>query len=164
MGSPEKTLSMKVLEARGIPYRVYRFPEALHDAPGVAVHIGVPPETVYKTLVVLSVDPPSRKAALIMIRGDRSLDLKKVARGISAKKVRMAHHDEAEKLTGLKVGGISALALLDRGFPIFLDHEAGSLEEVIVSAGKRGINLSLRVGDLVAVTRASWIEAAGEAA
>ena len=162
MGPADKTLSMKSLEARGIPYRVYLFPESILDAVGVASHTGLPLEIVYKTLVVLAVDPPGKKPMLIMVRGDRSLDLKKVARGVSAKKVRMAHHAEAEKLTGLKVGGISALVLLSRGFSVFLDQEARTLEEVVVSAGMRGINLALRVSDLVAVTQAQWIEAAGE--
>lgn len=163
MGPAEKTLSMKVLEARGIPYRTYLFPESILDAIGVASHTGLPIAMVYKTLVVLAADPPSRKPMLIMIGGDRSLDLKKVARGVSAKKVRMAHRDEAEKLTGLKVGGISPLALLSRGFPVFLDEEARTMEEVVVSAGKRGINLALRVADLIVVTQAQWIDAVSSA-
>jgi Cys-tRNA(Pro)/Cys-tRNA(Cys) deacylase len=75
----------------------------------------------------------------------------------------MAAHKEAETLTGLQVGGISALALLNRPFDVFIDRPATQLSHVLVSAGKRGINLRLTVADLIRITRARVIEATAEA-
>ena len=69
---------------------------------------------------------------------------------------------DAEALTGLQVGGISALALINRGFDVCLDRAAQGLERVTVSAGKRGINLCLAVSDLVRITGARWVDATGE--
>jgi Cys-tRNA(Pro)/Cys-tRNA(Cys) deacylase len=66
----------------------------------------------------------------------------------------MASHEEAEAITGLQVGGISALALLNRGFIVLMDRSAEQHEWVCVSAGRRGINLRLPVRELIAVTRA----------
>lgn len=60
----------------------------------------------------------------------------------------MATQREAESLTGLQVGGISALALLHRGFEICLDAPARALDQIHVSAGQRGVDLQLAVRDL----------------
>ena len=153
-----KTLAMRVLEGQDVSYRVVEFPEAVHDAPGVAEHAGLPPENVYKTLVVQA-DEPGFKPLLIMVAADRTLNLKKIAQAIGAKKIRMARQDDAERLTGLKVGGISPLALLNEGFTIYLDRRAISLDYIVVSAGRRGLNLSLNVRDLIRVTNAQLIKA-----
>lgn len=152
----EKTNSMRLLEQRRIAYRVHTFPDTIRSAVEVAEHLGVPPEQVYKTLVVL---PDKGKPLLVMIAGSRELDLKKVARATGARKVKMASQTEAERLTGLLVGGISALALLQKPFNVFLDRPATGLERILVSAGARGIDLELAVEDLLHVTNARVIEA-----
>ncbi len=151
-----KTNSMRALDAQKIPYQVFTFPPDVHSAAGVAEVVGLPARQVYKTLVVLR---PQGKPMLIMIPGDRELDLKRVAKAVGEKKVRMASHNEAEKLTGLQVGGISALALLNRPFDVFIDRSATELSHVLVSAGARGINLRLAVPDLIRTTRARVIQA-----
>lgn len=154
----EKTLAMKVLEGRKVPYEVVTFPEDMHDAEAIAALLGVPAGLVYKTLVVM---PPAagQKPLLVMIPADRQLDLKGFASALGAKKIRMATHREAEEMTGLQVGGISALALLNRGFGVYLDEPARSLDAVYVSAGKRGINLKVAVPDLIKLTGARTIRA-----
>lgn len=153
----EKTNAMRALEARKIPYEVFTFPPEVHSATGVADVVGLPYDQVYKTLVVLR---PQGKPMLVMIAGDQELDLKQVAREVGEKKVRMASYREAEDLTGLQVGGISALALLNRPFEVFIDRPATELSHILVSAGKRGINLRLPVADLIRVTHARVIDAA----
>lgn len=154
----EKTLAMKVLEGKKIPYNVVTFPDDMHDAEAIAALLGVPAALVYKTLVVM---PPAagRKPLLVMVPADRQLDLKALAAALGAKKIRMATHREAEELTGLQVGGISALALLNRGFDVYLDESAGDKEAVYVSAGKRGINLKVPVAHLIKLTGARSIRA-----
>jgi Cys-tRNA(Pro)/Cys-tRNA(Cys) deacylase len=153
----EKTLAMRVLEGQGIAYEVVAYPDTIHDALEVAQVAGLPPENVYKTLVVLA-DDPGFKPMLIMLAANTSLNLKKTAQAVGAKKVHMARHVEAETMTGLKVGGISALALLNKGFDIYLDEWATLLSFVVVSAGQRGFNLRLSVDDLLRATSASVIE------
>lgn len=163
-----KTLAMHVLDGRKVPYQVIEFPESIHDALSVAAHAGLPPETVYKTLVVQVLDPAtqaplrSHKPLLILVAATRTLDPKKVAAALGLKRVGMARQQEAERLTGLKVGGISALALLNRGFQVYIDEPAMLLDEVVVSAGQRGLNLRLRVEGLMAVTGAEWMDASRE--
>ena len=152
----EKTNAMRVLEARRVPYEVFTFSPEIHSADGVAGMLGLPPDQVYKTLVVLR---PRGKPMLIMVAADKELDLKKVAQAVGEKKVHMALHREAEELTGLQVGGISALALLGRPFDMFIDRPATEQSHVLVSAGQRGVDLWVAVSDLIRVTRARVIEA-----
>jgi Cys-tRNA(Pro)/Cys-tRNA(Cys) deacylase len=154
--SSKKTNAMRLLDRQGIPYETYTFSPSIHSAQGVAEAVGLPIPMVYKTLVVMS---PEEQPFLVIIPGDRELDLSRLARALEVKKVRMATQQEAERKTRLQVGGISPLALLDRDFAIYIDAAAQELEEILVSAGRRGINVRLRVADLVAVTGAEVIEA-----
>ncbi len=157
MSRIEKTLAMRVLEGQNVPYQVVAFPDTLHDALEVADYAGLPPENVYKTLVVQA-DEPGARPMLILIAADRTLNLKMTAQATGVKKVHMARHVDAERLTGLKVGGISALALLNKGFVVYLDEWATLLDYIVVSAGQRGLNLKLSVDDLLRVTGAQVIE------
>jgi len=149
--------SMRILDGAGVDYEVLAFPESVHSAEGVADYLGVPLPEVYKTLVV---ERPGRgKPVLVMVGADRELDLKKLAAALGEKKLRMARHADAERLTGLQVGGISALALLNQGFEIILDRPAIDLERVVVSAGRRGVNLRLSPSDLLRVTGGRVVDA-----
>ena len=153
---PEKLNSMRILDQQKVSYLVREFPDTIHSADGVADYFGLPREWVYKTLVAL---PPTNKPVLVMVAGSRELDLKKLATSTGHKKVQMAPHKEAERLTGLQTGGISALALLHKNFTVYLDQPALELERILVSAGKRGVNLELSVQDLIRVTKAKVIGA-----
>jgi Cys-tRNA(Pro)/Cys-tRNA(Cys) deacylase len=150
---------MCLLESRGVAYEEILFPEDIHDALVVADHAGLPAAHVYKTLVVLP-QPPGARPALILEPADAALDLKLAARGMGVKRVEMASHADAERLTGLRVGGISALALTHVHWPVFIDRRAATLERIVVSAGQRGRNVRLRVADFIALTGACWIDAA----
>ena len=151
----DKTNTMRMLDARGVPYETYTFPPEVHSAEGVAQVVGVPVSQVYKTLVVVR---KQGRPLLVMIAGHRELDLKRLAKAVGEKKLRMATYKEAESLTGLEVGGISALPLLKQGFDVYLDQAAAKLQRVLVSAGCRGINLGIAVEDLLRVTKAKVIE------
>lgn len=152
----QKLNSMRILEQQKINYTVREFPDTIHSADGVADYFDLPRDMVYKTLVALT---SGGKPMLVLTSGSRELNLKKVAKAVGEKKVQMASKNEAEKLTGLQTGGISALALLHKNYPVYIDQPALQLERILVSAGKRGVNLELAVQDLIKVTRAKPIEA-----
>ncbi|MFL7811504.1 MAG: aminoacyl-tRNA deacylase [Anaerolineae bacterium] len=156
---PPRTNAMRLLDAQQVDYQVLTFSPDIHSATGVAETLGLDPASVYKTLVV---QRAPGKPLLVMIAGHREVDLKALAAAVGEKKLSMATHREAEELTGLQVGGISALMLLKQGFEVCIDRAAQVLDEVVVSAGQRGVNLRLRVADLVRVTGARWVDATGE--
>ena len=153
----QKTLAMKLLEGKKIKYKAVTYDTITRDAVEIAGMFGVPPEQVYKTLVVPApAKQPKLKPMLVMIPANAQLDLKKLAKAVGAKKLAMATHAEAERMTKLQVGGISPLALLNKGFAIYIDEAAQAQDEIFVSAGVRGINLKVGVDDLVKVTKARW--------
>jgi Cys-tRNA(Pro)/Cys-tRNA(Cys) deacylase len=157
----DKTNAMRLLDARKIAYRatVYDASGAFHDAVEAAALLGAPVESVYKTLVVLRDVPGKTRPILVMIPAQREVDLKLLAKELGEKKLRMATHKEAEQMTGLQVGGISALALPQRSFEVCLDASAQALERIHVSAGVRGVDIEVGVSDLIGVTRAKVVRA-----
>jgi Cys-tRNA(Pro)/Cys-tRNA(Cys) deacylase len=156
-----KTQAMRALDARGIAYaaKLYDASAAFHSASEAAALLGVTAEAVFKTLVVLP-DGPGSKPILVVAPSTREIDLKAVARAAGEKKLRMASQKEAERLTGLRVGGISALALLHKDFAVLLDESARGLPAIHVSAGARGIDLEMSPADFQAVTHARYIATA----
>jgi Cys-tRNA(Pro)/Cys-tRNA(Cys) deacylase len=154
---PAKLNSMRLLEKHNVPYEVIEYPDSLRDAEQIAEVLGVPPDLVYKTLVVEPVGG-GRKPCLAMIAANRTLDLKKMAAVVGIKKVTMATHDDAERLTGLKVGGISALALTHKNWGVYLDKPATALEHILMSAGQRGLDVRVPTSALLHVIRAKVVE------
>lgn len=152
----DKTNAMRALDQRHIAYTPFYYPDTIHSARAVADLLGVPASQVFKTLVALASDG---RQLLVMIPGDRELAPRLVARGVGAKSVGMALQRDAERLTGLRVGGISPLALLGRRFEVYLDAPGAALAELYLNGGQRGVNVRLGVTELLAITGARVIEA-----
>ncbi|GHO86615.1 YbaK/EbsC family protein [Dictyobacter formicarum] len=157
MAKRVRTQAMRVLDAHKITYTVHLFPDTIHNAEEVAAQIGLPAAQVFKTLVVLRENEPNAHPLLVMVPANQELNLRHFSHEIDAKAVRMAGHDQAEKLTGLKVGGISALALLNRPFDVYIDESASQFEQIAISAGQRGVNLQLKVNDIIQLTSATLV-------
>lgn len=153
----QKLNSMRLLEKHNILYEMTTFPDTERDAVVIADILGVPAFMVYKTLVVQPVENP-RKPVLALLAADRTLDLKKLAAASGHKKVSMAAHKDAEDMTGLKVGGISALALTHKNWPVYLDQPATELEHILVSAGQRGMDLRVPTMAFIRVVAATVAE------
>lgn len=147
---------MRALDSRRVPYEAHRYDPSFKSAPEVAAALGVPPGNVYKTLVMTR---EGGRPFLLMAPGDREVDPRRLAGELDVKAVRMAPKSEAERLTGLQTGGIGALALLDRNFDIFLDDSALNHDCIFVNGGRRGLNLKVRVGDVIEVTGARIVRA-----
>jgi Cys-tRNA(Pro)/Cys-tRNA(Cys) deacylase len=150
-----KLNSMRFLEAQGIDYETLTYDSEIHDGVGAAEAMGQPPEQVYKTLVV---QLKGGEHALVMIASDRVLDLKRFARAIGQKKATMTTKRGAEAATGLQTGGIGALALTHKRWGVYLDQAAQAHDAILVNAGARGVNLKVKVSDLVQVLNAKVIE------
>jgi Cys-tRNA(Pro)/Cys-tRNA(Cys) deacylase len=149
----------RFLDGKKVDYTVhtYTYSPETHSAVEVAEAIGLPPAQVFKTLVALS-STPSDKPALVVIPGAETLDLKKLAKAINAKKMQMAPRAQAEEMTGLLAGGISPLALINRGFAVYLDRRATGFDRIYISAGERGAQVGINPKDLVQLTRARVVE------
>jgi Cys-tRNA(Pro)/Cys-tRNA(Cys) deacylase len=154
MANSKKLNSMRVLEQHSIPYEVFAYDASTRDAAEVAEMVGMPEFMVYKTLIVQSATDERQKPMIVMIASDRRLHLKHMAAAAGEKKVKMAAHADAEKLTGLQVGGISPLMLLDKNWPVYIDQPATQLQNIAISAGQRGLQLRVPVSPLLKLLRA----------
>jgi Cys-tRNA(Pro)/Cys-tRNA(Cys) deacylase len=114
--------------------------------------LGVSPALVFKSIVITRRGPG--KPILAVVPGDREVDLKKLAKAVGEKKVSPATQKEAEELTNLQVGGISPLALVNRGFQILLHESALEGDSLHISGGERGLNIRLAARDLIKLTGA----------
>jgi Cys-tRNA(Pro)/Cys-tRNA(Cys) deacylase len=159
MKNHDKTHAMRVLDAKGISYRatVYDASGAFHSGEEAAALVDAPAHAVYKTLVVLREGSPRARPLMVMVPAPAQIDLKLLAAATGDKKLRMATQREAEQLTGMRAGGISALGLKKPSFEILIDERARELDEIHVSAGVRGVEIALRTADLVAVTGARYV-------
>ncbi|MEO8538586.1 MAG: aminoacyl-tRNA deacylase [bacterium] len=154
----QKPMAIRMLEQRKITHEVFEFDDAIRSAQEVARVTGMPPEQVLKTLVVEQ-EPPKGRPYLVMMPSSVEIDLKVLARSLGVKKLAMASHRDAERHTGLQVGGISALALLGKGFAVLIEETATLFDEVLVSAGQRGYDVRISVSDLIGLTGAQPIRA-----
>ena len=141
----------RFLDSRKVKYAAHELPAEKLGALEAAQIIGVPPEQVFKTIVVKR---EKGKPVLAVIPGPRVVDLKALASFLGEKKMHLPTEREAEQLTGLQAGGISPLALINKGFQVVIDSAVRSFDEIFVSGGQRGLNIRLGVNDLVALVNA----------
>jgi len=149
----------RLLDARKIAYTAYETPAEKLGALETARILNVPPEVVFKTIVVVREKP--KKPLLVVVPGPSSVDLKKLASALGEKKVHLPTEREAEQLTGLQAGGISPLALINKGFQVVIDSSAQALGEIHVSGGQRGLNIKLSAEALAGLTNARFAEISG---
>lgn len=146
----------RLLEARKIPFLAYGLPEEKLGALETARLLNVPPEQVFKTIVIKR--EGKGKPILAVVPGDSEVDLKALAKVVGEKKLFLASEREAESLTGLLTGGISPLALINRGFQVIVDQSASTFDSVHISGGQRGLNIRLPASDLLNLVNARLAE------
>ncbi len=142
----------RFLDSRKVTYQAYETPAEKLGALETAQFLNLDPEMVFKTIVVTREKP--KKPLLAVVPGPSNVDLKLLAAALNEKKVHLPTEREAEQLTGLQAGGISPLALINKGFQVVLDSSAQRFPEIHISGGQRGLNIKLSVADLIKLTNA----------
>jgi Cys-tRNA(Pro)/Cys-tRNA(Cys) deacylase len=143
----------RFLDARKVAYTAHELPAEKLGAVKAAQHLGVSPEQVFKTIVIVR---EKKKPVLAVVPGPRVVDLKLLAAFLAEKKVSLPTEREAEQLTGLQAGGISPLALINKGFQVVIDYAAQGYDQIYISGGQRGLDIQLPVNDLVKLTNARF--------
>lgn len=113
-----------------------------------AEKMGVPPDRVYKTLVV-SLDGGGLAVAIVPVAS--MLNLKSVAKAAGAKKAAMADKPDVQRATGYVLGGVSPLGQKKK-LRTFIDVSAENHGTMFVSAGRRGLEIELSPSDLKTMT------------
>ena len=146
----------RLLDARRIQYTAFELPPEKLGALETARLLDVPIDTVYKSIVLTR--KGRGKTILAVVPGNLEVNLKAVAQVLGEKKVAKATEREAERLTGLQTGGISPLALINRGFQVVINSSARTQDKIHISGGKRGLNIQLSPLALATLTKASFAD------
>ncbi len=146
------TPALKALTDAGVTHTVHEYdhdPRATSFGLEAAERLGFDPARVFKTL--LATDDKDLVVGIVPVSG--SLDLKALAAATGHKKLTMAPQATAERVTGMVVGGISPLGQ-KRRLPTVLDDSALGYPTILVSGGRRGLDVELAPADLVRLAEA----------
>lgn len=144
---------IRLLNSQSIPHKLFTLSNEKRTAIEVAKILNVDPYLVNKTIVIKREN--NKRPVLAVIPGPLEVDLRKVANFLDDKKVKLPTQTEAEKITGLFAGGISPLALINKGFKVILDELSLLQPDIIISGGERGLSIQLSVDQFIHLTSAS---------
>ena len=145
---------MRLLDAAGIEYIPGEYEVDKNNLSGshAADMMGVEHDSMYKTLVLKG----EKKGYLVCcIPVDEELDLKKVAKAAGDKKVEMIHMKDLLPLTGYIRGGCSPVGMKKR-FPTYIEETAILYDRITVSAGQRGVQISVEPDKLAGYLEAEF--------
>ena len=151
-----KTNAVRILDTMKISYtlREYEVSENDVSAEYVAEKIGVEPEKLYKTLVLKGNTVPFIVA---VIPSSAQLDLKKIAKVSGNKHCEMLLMKDLLSVTGYIRGGCSPIGM-KKQFPTYIEELAQTEEQIIISAGKRGLQLVIAPEDLQKAVQAEFAD------
>ncbi|MEM9542746.1 MAG: Cys-tRNA(Pro) deacylase [Cyanobacteria bacterium P01_E01_bin.42] len=155
----KKTNAVRLLDTLGIAWELleYKVDPADLAAEGTAVKVGLPPEQVFKTLVVRG---DRQGVCFAVIPGNAYLDLKALAKLSGDRKMEMVSLKEVQPLTGYIRGGVTALAS-KKEYPVYVDEIAEVFDRIAVSAGMRGYLIFLSPQDYLRVVKGKVGEISG---
>jgi Cys-tRNA(Pro)/Cys-tRNA(Cys) deacylase len=151
------TPAVRALERVGVSFVLHEYSGVdVGDgdyALAVAAALERPPGQLFKTLVA----DVGGSLRVFVLPADRQLDLRAIG-----KRAALADRAAAERATGYVVGGISPLGQRRR-LPTTVDESALEWEKVLVSGGRRGLQVELAPQDLIRVTDAVVARVAADA-
>ncbi|CAI3259503.1 Cys-tRNA(Pro) deacylase [Enterococcus cecorum] len=151
-----KTNAIRIVEQKKIPYQehTYTFSENDLGAKHVAEELNQNEAQIFKTLVAVG---NKTGPVVAVIPSNQELDLKKIAKESGNKKVEMLHLKDLENLTGYIRGGCSPVGM-KKLFPTYFDQSALNFATIMVSAGKRGVQMELAPNDLAGLVRGKFVD------
>ena len=151
-----KTNAMRILDAKKVHYEMltYENKDGKIDGVSVAEKIGRNPKEVFKTLVAQG---SSKNVFVFVIPVTEELDLKKAAKAAGEKNIEMLPVKDIQKWTGYIRGGCSPIGM-KKEYKTFIDESSKSLESIIVSGGKIGVQMVLDPVQLTDVTKADIVQ------
>lgn len=148
-----KTNVMRLLSAAGVAFEALAYTPEESDLSGehTAGLLGLPPETVFKTLALAG----DRTGVFICcIPSHEAIDLRKAARAAGDKRAQMLPLKDLLPATGYVRGGCSPVGL-KRRHPVFIDESCRLFDRIAVSGGARGVMVWLSPEDLIAHVQAT---------
>ena len=134
------TPATRWLRERGVDFTTHVYDYEPHGgAPHAAHSLGVPLHAVVKTLVMRT---DGGERLLVLMHGDLQVSERRLAREVGARRVRPCSPEEAQKVTGYVVGGISPFGTR-QALPTWAEASIFDLERIWINGGRRGLLLEL---------------------
>ncbi|ERK49953.1 MULTISPECIES: Cys-tRNA(Pro) deacylase [Leptotrichia] len=151
-----KTNALRQLDKQKIPYIIhtYEWSEDKSGGLGVAEKFPELAERVFKTIVLKG---KSKNLYVCVIHGAAHLDLKKVAKACGEKNIDLLPLSELEKETGYIRGGCSPVGM-KKLYRTFFDKEVEKFEKIMVSAGRRGLQMEVETEKLVGIVNGTIVD------
>ena len=153
------TPAVRLAKKAQIPFDILEYSHDPHCAAygeEAANTLGLDTAQVFKTLLVAT-DKTHAPLAVALVPVDHQLNLKTVAKCLGQKKLQMADAELAQKSSGYLVGGISPLAQ-KKPLPTLIDASAQNFDRIYVSAGRRGLEISLAANDLAKLCKGTFAD------
>ena len=160
MATVKKTNAIRILETLKIPYEAKAYdddgehPLAKGAANRTAEKLGIAPATVYKTIVMRT---DTKELCVFLQSSLHEINLKKARNAAGCKEIAPIKPEELLSATGYVRGGCSPLGMKKK-LRTFIDSSAMSLKKIHISAGIRGMQLSLSPADLVKACDATVVD------
>lgn len=141
------TPAIDLLKKNKCDFKVHKYdhdPECTNFGEEAALKLGLDENQVYKTLLV---ELTPKELVVCVLPVANQLSLKDVASAFEVKKAVMANKDEAQKVTGYLLGGISPLGQ-KKLLKTVLDESVKKFETIFISGGKRGLDIEIKPCDL----------------
>ena len=139
-----KTRAITFLESKKIKFEVLNYEHEVKGAKYAAGILNVPIEQMIKSIVIKDGDG---NFYFCLMPGDLEISPKKAAKLLDVKTIALSRQDEAERLTGYLVGGISPFGS-KKSLPVILNSSLEQFETIYINAGARGIILKMNLADL----------------
>ena len=146
-----RTPATDALAARSAAYELRFYDEVEKTAEEVAKKLALPPQVVFKTLLVRA----GREFAIAVVPATGELSLRRLARAWGKPACEMADPQDIQRITGYVRGSVSPLGLR-RALPVFIDEGACGAARVAVSAGARGAELLVAPDVLCAAAQGAF--------
>lgn len=153
-GKQQKTNAVRLLDKAKIDYQLYEYPwrDDHFDSQTIFEEVGVSKHLIFKTIVTVG---DKTGVVVACIPGTSEINLKSLAKVSGNKKVELLHLNDLEKTTGYIRGGCSPIGM-KKNFPVYLSKDAENLEKIIISAGRRGLQVELKPQDLQQLIKAEF--------
>ncbi len=108
---------------------------------------GFPKHKILKTLIIFA----DKKPCIAIVRGDKKLDLKRVAKILGVRRVRLAKLDEVVSVVGVKPGEVSPLLEDVLEYTILMDESVLEEKNVLVGGGSLKHLVKISTDELVRI-------------
>lgn len=156
MAKIKKTNVMRILDKHKVTYRTHTYDASDESMDGVDVAhaVGMNPDIVFKTLVTQG---NSKEYYVFVVPVNKTLNLKKAAKASGEKKIEMIPMKKLLSITGFIHGGCSPVGM-KKPFKTFIHDSVIGHENMVCSAGKRGLQVDVKVNDLIEIVKMQIVD------